>query len=62
MTVVLGQILSAIEVQNTISGCDIIELRREVFGDNHVCMAEADRLFRLNDAHMEKAPGWAVFL
>lgn len=57
----LDAILSGIEAQGSITGSDIIDLRRNVFGDNHVCMAEAERLFRLNDSQVEKAPGWADF-
>lgn len=57
----LDAILSGIETQGEITGSDIIDLRRNVFGDNHVSMAEADWLFRLNDSKMDKAPGWADF-
>lgn len=57
----LDRILSGIESRGIIKGHDIIDLRRNVFGDNHITRNEAEPLFNLNNLSIKKPPAWNDF-
>ena len=57
----IDAILSRVEQRRVLCGHDILDLRREVFGDNYVAWNEADRLFTINAMDIEKAAGWDEF-
>ncbi|MDJ0614806.1 MAG: hypothetical protein QNJ29_14150 [Rhizobiaceae bacterium] len=50
-----------LNAKNRIGAEDVIRLRREVFDDMIVSLAEADGIFALNDAAEETCPEWQTF-
>ena len=57
----LNSLLQTLEAAKTVTPADVLALRREVFGDNHVSIAEADTIFRLNSTDVNRCAEWADF-
>ena len=61
MTTNLQSILERLKASKSVTDEDVIALRRSVFCDDYVSVAEANAIFEINDSATQKPASWSEF-